>query len=378
MKSIKRIITTIAVLLITTSFFAQIAQTSDYEIHLQKGKEYENQKKWIYALGEYYDALDSIFADIKNEDIYKLVELNQIPDFQEALESYKNLAEKIENGNPGYGEFDDFTLLDNWILLLKEFEKYWTENSPQRVYFGKPERTALNRENRTATYKIFITSENTPKYQEILKIVETGLRETNPSEWNEKLTWWPKISVYDNNVQKLEDNMIPDGIPLIRRRAEITPLPYGKTYYELRSKSAAAINGDIFIIKFNVVDANGNVLLKSKQYYLRYEDKYIFKDVPQQTMNLIDSDKVNIILDSAYLKYGTMDEELINYKEENLLERDQAILKNLSEIKLDTNKIPCITWQNVDFEIAPYRNFDSYRGYLLPKIENYLYLKGIN
>lgn len=69
MKSIKRIITTIAVLFITTSIFAQIAQTSDYEIHLQKGKEYENQKKWIYALGEYYDALDSIFADIKNEDI---------------------------------------------------------------------------------------------------------------------------------------------------------------------------------------------------------------------------------------------------------------------------------------------------------------------
>lgn len=385
MKSIKKIITTIAVLLITTSIFAQITQTSDYETHLQKGKEYENQKKWIYALGEYYDALDSIFADIKNEDIIysnkyqnkenkeytvyipynNTFEEYKIPDVQEACNSYKNLAEKIKNGNPGYGEFDDFTLLDNWILLLKEFEKYWTENSPWQIYFEKPERTALNRENRTATYKIFITSENTPKYQEILKIVETGLRETNLSEWNENLTSWPNDSVYDNNVQKEDDDMIPDGIPLVRKRIEFTPMNR-KPYYKLTRKSPATIttiNG-VFDIKFNIVDSNGNILLESERYLFfspdyHYHPEYSFNDVPQSTMKLIDSDEVNIVLDSAYLKYGTMDETSMNIV---------TSLSETMELKFNTNKIPCFSWKNS-------KPLFSYQG-LLPKIESYL--KGIN
>lgn len=390
MKSIKKIITTIAVLLITTSIFAQIAQTSDYEIHLQKGKEYENQKKWIYALGEYYDALDSIFADIKNEDIYKLVELNQIPDFQEALESYKNLAEKIENENPGYGEFDDFTLLDNWILLLKEFEKYWTENSPQRVYFGKPERTALNRENRTATYEIAVYFGTTRKFSEILSLVKTGLKKTNPSDWNENLTEWPNVSAYDNNTQKEDDNMVQDGIHFARERYEVVPFNR-KPYYEVGKKSVAIIKNGVFGIKFNIIDLNGNVLLKSDRYTMGFcantslrapKDvfgrvsggnlvKYIFTDVPQQTINLIDSDEINIVLDSAYLKYGTINDELISYSDENWLKENQTWIKNLSEIELDANKIPCFTWKGHKFlhgAINPYIENDDY---LLTKIQSY-------
>lgn len=364
MKSNKGIISTISILLITTSLFAQNAQTSGYETHLQKGKEYESQKKWIYALGEYYDALDSVFGDIKKEDIfnYTFEELNQIPDVQDAYNSYKNLAEKIKNGTPGYGEFDDFTLLDNWILLLKEFEKYWSENSPQRVYFGKPERTALNRENRTASYEIYVSSRETPKYREILEIVRDGFRETNPSNWNVNLSSWPEVSVYDNNIQKEDDNMMPDGVPLLRIRSIYYDTVKHKDVNELGRKSAATIfdkyaNPYNPIIKFNVVDLNGNVLLKSERYK---DGDYIFNNVPQQTMNLIDSEEINIVLDSAYLKYGTMDV--------------YGTTEKSTEIELDANKIPCITWKDVDFEIArdKYWILVSYKKDLFPKIKNYL------
>lgn len=256
-------------------------------------------------------------------------------------------------------------MLDNWILLLKEFEKYWTENSPWQIYFEKPERTALNRENRTATYKIFITSENTPKYQEILKIVETGLRKTNPSEWNENLTSWPNDSVYDNNVQKEDDDMIPEGIPLIRRRIKFTPMNR-KPYYELTRKSPATITtiSDVFDIKFNIVDSNGNILLESERYLFfspdyHYHPNYSFNDVPQSTMKLIDSDEVNIVLDSAYLKYGTIDVTSMNIV---------TSLSETMELKFNTNKIPCFSWKNS-------KPLFSHQG-LLPKIESYL--KGIN
>lgn len=46
----------IAILTAATSL-AAFAQNADYNALLSKGKDYENKKQFVYALGTYYDAV---------------------------------------------------------------------------------------------------------------------------------------------------------------------------------------------------------------------------------------------------------------------------------------------------------------------------------
>ena len=174
----KFIVMAVSAILSTTLF----AQNAEYEKHFEKAKEYESQKKWIYALGEYYDAMTA-----------KLSETNI--DNYESYEAWINIADKINNGNPGIGEYDDFDYVDSWLLLLQEYERYWTENCPKTIYFDKPVRTELNREKKTADYSITINLIDNLKFQEIDKIIQNGFKKAYKDDWNIKyLKDWPKVS----------------------------------------------------------------------------------------------------------------------------------------------------------------------------------------
>ena len=163
----KKIIVMAITAILTVSLFAQNA---DYQAHLAKGKEYESQKKWVNALAEYYDAM--------------VVE----PTFNavEAYNSYKQLSDLIENGNPGYGEYDEFEFYDAWIDIMKEYERYWSENPP-RYFDVKIKRDSLNRENRTATYSTWVESNLLKKYVEFEKLFKTGAQKAYKDDWSKCL-----------------------------------------------------------------------------------------------------------------------------------------------------------------------------------------------
>ena len=72
MKLLKKISTCISVSFITIGLFAQ---NPDYQAHLAKGKEYEEQKKWVNALGEYYDAMTVIISRKSGQKIPKIANL---------------------------------------------------------------------------------------------------------------------------------------------------------------------------------------------------------------------------------------------------------------------------------------------------------------
>ena len=91
---------------------AVFAQSAEYKALLKKAKNYEAKKQYASALGTYWDAAAAEKSD----------------QAAEAVESYLKLETIIEDGKPGYGEFDEFTIYDNWVLLLKDFERYQTEN----------------------------------------------------------------------------------------------------------------------------------------------------------------------------------------------------------------------------------------------------------
>ena len=103
----KKTISIVVAFIVGNALFAQSAKYTEFMAQAQK---YEQEKKWVHALGAYYDAME------------------EEPDFGEPFYAYKKLSEVIEAGNPGYGEFDDFSQYDGWIEIMQEYESYWSEN----------------------------------------------------------------------------------------------------------------------------------------------------------------------------------------------------------------------------------------------------------
>ncbi len=362
MKLLKKIITCIGVSFITIGIFAQNA---DYQVHLSKGKEYEEQKKWIYALGEYYDAMTAELSESTIEDF-------------DSYNSWLNIAEQINNGNPGLGEYDDFDYVDNWILLLQEYEKYWTENCPKTIFFNKPERTELDREKKTADYAIKIKLIDNPKFLEINKIIQTGFKKAYKDDWNlEYLKEWPKVSIYSEkkydgqylingtaltSYYTITDPWHPDGGSTTYISEEFLSATHRKssqkkelsqrynaaltsiqewTYLNENHPQRKAFNYDydgssevsLYDIKFSILDKTNRTLLQSTRYNVGLGDSsycthiYEFKNVPQDTMKLIESGEVNFIIDEVYLNYGKIDNLVIA--------NNRSYLKNLPDLKIE-------------------------------------------
>lgn len=340
MKITKKIVAVFfAATVMATGLFAQSNACKE---HLEKGKKYEDEKRWVHALGEYYDA---IAADIPTAEAL------------EAYEKWDSLTTAIQAGQPGYGEFDEFSFVDNWLDLLKDYEKYWTENCPYVFYFEKPQRTELNRETKTANYEITITLYDNPKFWEMEKTVEAGLKKAYKEEWNiEYLQNWPKVSVYAD--KKYDGKYLIDGTAVVSKPLAREPgttfsdnkvdgeEPYfassslvkklGKVNYfnkdiewPIRQTAFSASistwryrgetyaygkycdfekadkKNSLFDIKFHIVDKNGKTVLQSGRCNVSLNRTiYEFKNVPQETMKLIEDESIDFVIDELCLAYG--------------------------------------------------------------------------
>lgn len=352
------------------------AQNVDYQAHLAKAKEYESQKKWVYALGEYYDAMTAELSESTVEDV-------------EAYNAWLNISDKISNGNPGLGEYDDFDYVDSWILLLQEYEKYWTENCPKTFYFNKPERTELNRETRTANYEIKIEMIDNPKFMEIDKIIQKGFKKAYKDDWKvDYLKDWPKLSVYSDD--KYDGKFFIDGTALVsyctitdpwnpkggsttyisdellsamrkksaqkkeltkRYNSALTPIqewtyldenhPQRKMFnYDYDGKS----NISLYDIKFSLRDKSDNILLQTSKYNVAINGStycnhvYKFKNISQEIMKLIESGEINCILDEVYLNYGIIDNLVMANERSHLQKLHNLKVENYNSITwLDCN-----------------------------------------
>ena len=204
---INRFLKKIATLTVTLFLVVNVfAQNEELNIHFSRAQDYEAQKKWIYALGEYYDAMAENLAllglDNTNFDTYT-----------SAYNRWTAISDSINNGNPGLGEFDEFEFADNWISLLKDYEKYWTENCPYIFHVAKPVRQKLNLETKTANYTVGIYLEKCKKFNNIDKIIQTGFKKAYKNEWNlDYLKDWPEVSVYSD--KKYDGQYLVDGVAL--------------------------------------------------------------------------------------------------------------------------------------------------------------------
>jgi|GEM_PF-2768400 len=155
------------------------AQNDKAKAFIAKAKQCEAQKKYASALGNYYDA---IVADVENTS--------------DAVDAFQRIQNQIISGQPGFGNYNEFSLYDNWISLLKDAEAYWTTNSPYVFAFSELKKENVNYEKRTADYSVEVSTEYSEKYKTIVHntLIE-GLKKAYEDSWG-KLKDWPKVSAF--------------------------------------------------------------------------------------------------------------------------------------------------------------------------------------
>lgn len=343
-------------LLISSVFI--YGQSMNIEETMQKAKEYENKKQWIYALGEYYD----------------LMENYQTYEIEDAYNNFIRLSKLIREGKPGYGETDIFSIEDNWILLLQDYEKYWTEYSPYAVGFEKPELSSINKELKTANYKVKTYLVETVKFRLFKEIVKNGLGNAYQNSWDAKyLKSWPEISVYnkvdsyfpnntaivvdrnvcyeDSNDKEIKDVDYTDDLNLKEivfdfpktQLASTTLITSwikedrqfwktGRVYKYWRERDSVSL----LTVDFSFVNSENNNILFSCKNCTARNGLYEIADVPQDVVKLLDFEKTDITLDRVILKYGKIKNYVMKGQKNNLA--------FLSEFEIDKKNISCQIW----------------------------------
>lgn len=200
MKRIFKIAVAFAVLVMgVSSAFADEAQ---YKKLLAEAKSYEAKKQYASALGTYWDA---VVAEPTEKS-------------REAQDAFLKLEAVIKDGKPGYGEFDEFSLYDNWVILLKDCERYFTENPAHSFLLSTPQKGDIDRTSRTVIYMVTVTSGFSEKAVRILNDLQGGMKKSRKKDWVDISEEWPFVSVHANSFK--EGSYFKDGVALFYQNGD--------------------------------------------------------------------------------------------------------------------------------------------------------------
>lgn len=360
--------TMLAVALMIATGLCLFAQSAEYTALLKKGKDYEAKKQYASALGTYWDAVAAEPTE-KGKDAY---------------DAFLKLEAVIKDGKPGYGDFDEFSIYDDWVLLLKDCERYFTENPAHSFYLSAPQKGDIDRTTRTATYKVTVTSGFSQKAARIINSLADGLKKSRKNDWTDISEEWPFVSVLATSFK--EGSYLKDGIAIFYQNGDEIKLSGTKDVmggkqiiaaafanaawvlsdsdvdvakatkkltdtdkymsksdrmsYEFQQNFLGAFaavaaqtmrNFSLYDITLAIADENGKELIKGKRLLLDNNKKeYTFSGVPQDIMKLIDSGKAKVVPTGLFLEYGKPAKSGIT--------KDRTWLKPLPEIKYDVKQ----------------------------------------
>ncbi|MBR1403731.1 MAG: hypothetical protein IJ558_06090 [Treponema sp.] len=323
----KKSISFVVAFIIGNALFAQSTKYTEFMAQAQK---YEQEKKWVHALGAYYDAVET--ANVARESLEaKRSSYSYLPlpeddeeynekdsELQEASNAYKKLSEVIEVGNPGYGEFDDFSMYDGWIEIMQEYEKYWSENIPKAIRFSDLKKVKMNMENRKISYSLGVDIVSTKKYLALAKVFSEGKEKAYKNSWASYLRTWPTTSVYNSEDDKKVSKK--NGIPFIKIVGEnyssnlngnVNYLAFLMGYFKLSSSYwispyARSVGSEKYVhpyeIKFKIIDENNNSLFESELI----EPGAVEFTVSLDVAKIIESKKIKFVPIILHLRYGTI------------------------------------------------------------------------
>lgn len=370
--------TMLAVALMIATGLGLFAQSAEYAALLKKGKDYEAKKQYASALGTYWDAVAAEPTE-KGKDAY---------------DAFLKLEAVIKDGKPGYGDFDEFSIYDNWVLLLKDCERYFTENPAHAFYLSAPQKGDIDRTTRTATYKVTVTSGFSEKAVRIVNSLADGLKKSRKNDWTDISEKWPFVSVLATSFK--EGSYLKDGIAIFYQNGDEIKISGTKNVmggkqivaaafansawvlsdsdvdvakatkkltdtdrymskgdrmsYEIQQNFLGAFaavaaqtmrNFSLYDITLAIVDENGKELIKGTRLLLDNNQKeYTFSGVSQDIMKLIDSGKARVVPTGLFLEYGKPAKSGIT--------KDRTWIKPLPEIKYDVKQAAWSQENNID------------------------------
>lgn len=322
------------------------------------------KNKICYLLGYYYDKTS----------------VNDYKIFSTATEKYNELSNLIKNGQPGYGTYNDFQLHDAWKELLIDAEKYGTEYGRFKFTIGKLEQEKLDYSTRTATYSATIEFEESTRYKNVIKLIEEGYKKAYKDDWSDlpqPINWPDNDSVSGHQAasnlidgvavyrSSLKENFTDDEMLFLAASAsygnDISAAKNTGVYnafahtraggkkFKYNLSSTGWFETLLYDLKLNIVDDNGNELVKPNRYLpinafgnssdkIEWKNKIEFEGIPQSVMEKIDSGNAHINLVAIYLEYGQYSESDDTVTGSNL-KSTRNFMKNFPEIKLSLDKI---------------------------------------
>ncbi len=303
---------------------------------LAEAKKYEEQERWCFALGSYYDALQTKEAP-ENK--------------REACEGYAKLRDAIKSGKPGFSSYDDFTINDEWEKLIIDAEKYFS--SICRFDFVDIKRFSINKDSvqldfqtrsKTATYGVWIDYDTRigRRYETIMSIIRQGLKTMIDFYTNEYSNFkafdgandWPEYSVsYKKNNAYNENGALTyaeDG-------------RYYNAFYYRKERHC------LYKFLINIVDDSGKELVEGKKWIYKTRERtekneynIVFSGVSQAVADLIDNRKARVNIAACYLSYG---------KSNEASDKDwRSFVNSLPEVQISMDKC-AVGKEYVDYSI---------------------------
>lgn len=248
-------------------------------------------ENWVSELGNCWDS----------------IEANPTLASRSYYERYNEIAENLRKGIPGIGEFSEEEKHDAWVSILKDFERYWSENCPRKFSFSRlrkyttsevvqipftvevepDEGNGAKTETRykteikeKANYSVSVNSDFILKFYEMREIIQAGLRRARKANWTDIPRDWPVDSIYrDSSISESGESGKSDN--------EIN----GTLFVNYNGKSPATIvriSGTTFMdLNFDVKDRSGRSLLSSGRKLVSSSD-VIFEGIESEKAELID------------------------------------------------------------------------------------------
>ena len=311
-----------------------------YAQYISEARKYEDQKRWCYAMGAYFDAVEAA---------------ESLLDKQEASKRYDELKDVILDGNPGFGKFNDFTFHDEWKRLLIDAEKYGSSFSKYDIITGELNKGDLDYATRTASYSAKIKCEVSKRYEQTIDVVAKGYAKARREDWKDLPEDWPHLSASYNN----------DGVYNVNGAFVLAfnaPNYFGSRMYYLNCFNVYYeefrtynyyfnTNGTnyfpgCFDYKLNIVDEGGREIVKGTRWLLGDGDTITFTGVTPEAMEIIDDGKAYINPVACYIQYGEYDPEEDNVRE------GRSFIKKLPEMQISLNKSRIISEPQLKAEQA--------------------------
>ena len=312
-----------------------------YAQYISEAKKYENQKRWCYAMGAYFDAVEAA---------------ESLLDKQEASKKYDELKDVILDGNPGFGKFNDFTFHDEWKRLLIDAEKYGSSFSKYDIITGELNKGDLDYATRTASYSAEIRCEVSKRYEQTIDVVAKGYAKARRKDWKDLPEDWPHLSASYNNDGVYNVNgafVLAFNAPNYYFGSSMYYLNCFNVYYEefdiynyyFNTYGTKYFPG-CFDYKLNIVDEGGREIAKGMRWLLGDGDTITFTGVTPEAMEIIDDGKAYINPVACYIQYGEYDPEEDNVRE------GRSFIKKLPEMQISLNKSRIISEPQLKAEQA--------------------------